>query len=104
MRKPSYMFTNKNHPYKGITSAALGCIDFVCMALVIFFCFKQKGEATARFAAVAMFSFVFSAIGLVMGVMSRMEKDKFYLFPNIGIVTNFFVIAFIIFMLIMGVS
>ena len=103
-RKSSYMFTNKSQSPKGIVSAALGCIDILFMVLVILFCFKAKGNATPRYAVVSMLALVFSSIGFVMGVMSRMEKDRFYLFPNIGIITNFLVVAFTIFMLILGVS
>jgi len=104
MRKSSYMFTNKSHPAKGIVSALLGGLDMVCMVLVIVFSFQAKGNATVRFGVVTFLALVFSAIGFVMGVMSRMEKDKFYLFPTIGIITNLFVIAFIIFILIIGAS
>lgn len=104
MRKPSYMFTNKSHPQKGIVSTILGCVDLISLVFVIFLCFKAKGEATVRYAVVTMFAFLFSCIGFVVGVMSRLEKDKYYLFPNIGIITNFIVVAFIIFMLILGVS
>lgn len=104
MKKPSYMFTNKNHPIKGIVSSVLGCMDIIFMILVILFCFRAKGSATPRFAVVSILALVFSGVGFVIGVMSRTEKDRFYLFPNIGIITNFLVVAFIIFMLIVGVS
>lgn len=104
MKRQGYMFTNKSHPQKGIVSTILGGLDLICLFLVILLCFEQKGEASARFAVVAMFSFLFSCIGLVLGVMSRVEKDRYYLFPNIGIIANFMVLAFTIFMLILGVS
>ena len=103
-KKSSYMFTNKSQSPKGIISAVLGCMDILFLVLVILFCFKAKGNATPRFAVVSMLALIFSGVGLVMGVMSRMEKERFYLFPNIGIITNFLVVAFTIFMLILGVS
>lgn len=104
MKKSSYMFTNKTQSPKGIVSCILGCMDILFLVLVILFCFRAKGDATPRFAVVSMLALVFSGIGFVMGVMSRTEKDRFYLFPNIGIITNFLVVAFTIFMLILGVS
>lgn len=104
MRKPGYMFTNKSHPLKGIVSTLLGCMDLIFIMFVIFLCFRAKGAASPRFGVVSMFALLFSGVGFVIGVMSRMEKDRFYLFPNIGIATNFLVVAFIIFMLILGVS
>ncbi|MBR1692790.1 MAG: hypothetical protein IJ711_08460 [Lachnospiraceae bacterium] len=104
MRKSSYMFTNKRHPAKGIVSTLLGCLDIACLVLVVVLSFQAKGNATVRAAVVTMFALLFSAVGFVMGVMSRMEKDRFYLFSNIGIATNFVVIAFIIFMLVAGAA
>lgn len=104
MRKTGYMFTNKRHSGKGMASAFLGCLDLVYLFLVILFCFQAKGNASARDAAVTMFALVFSLIGFVIGILSRIEKDRFYLFPDIGIATNFIVIVLIVYMLVLGVS
>ncbi|MBO6015478.1 MAG: hypothetical protein J6P60_02690 [Lachnospiraceae bacterium] len=104
MRKSSYMFTNKNHPPRGIVSSVLGCMDLVSLILVTLLSFQAKGNATARHAAVTMLALLFSVIGLVFGVLARMEKDKFYLFPNIGIAINLLVIACVTGMLVLGAS
>ena len=42
--------------------------------------------------------------GEVLGIMSRVEKDRFYFFPNIGLIFNTFVIAFVGFILYLGVN
>lgn len=102
MRKAGYMFTNKRHSEKGIASALLGCLDLACTLLVVLFCFRAKGIATTRYGVVTMFALLFSVVGLVFGIMARIEKDRFYLFPDIGIATNFLVIVFIIYMLVLG--
>lgn len=103
MKKPSYMFTNKSQPIRGIISTLLGVIDIVSLGISIWLTFKAKGNASARFGAVALFALLFSIAGLVLGILSRMEKDKFYLFPNLGIILNILVIAFVGFILFAGV-
>ena len=37
---------------------------------------------------VALLCLIFSAVGLVFGIMAKLEEDKFYLFAWIGIVLN----------------
>lgn len=103
MKRPSYMFTNKSQPQRGIISALLGVIDIVSLGLSVWLTFKAKGNASARFGAVALFALLFSIAGLVLGILSRMEKDKFYLFPNIGIILNALVIICVGLILFSGV-
>lgn len=103
MRKPGYMFTNKSHPQRGILSTLLGVIDIGSLGLAIWLCFQNRGASNARLGTVALFALLFSIGGFVLGILSRLEKDKFYIFPTMGIVLNFLVIAFTIFIIFAGV-
>lgn len=103
MRKPSYMFTNKSHPMRGVISTLLGTIDVCSLGLAVWLCFDNRGVSNARLGTAALFALLFSITGFVLGILSRLEKDKFYIFPNTGIILNFTVIAFTIFILFAGV-
>lgn len=103
MRRPGYMFTNKSHPLRGIISTLLGAIDVCSMGLAVWLSFENKGASNARLGTAALFALLFSVVGLVLGILSRMEKDKFYILPNTGILLNVSVIVFTIFILFAGV-
>ncbi len=98
------MFTDNRHPEKGVMSAILGCISVTALIAAVVFTYNDGGQAQLRYAAAAMVAAIFSVAGLVLGIMSRMEKDIFKLFPNLGIVLNTLSIAFIIFILVLGLS
>ena len=87
-RRKSYMFTNKNHPERGIMSTVLGILSDTAIGLAVFSSFEMKGKSNARLATVILLSMLFGIAGLVLGILSRLEKDKFYLFPNLGILLN----------------
>ena len=98
------MFTDNRHPEKGVMSAILGCISVTALVVSVAFTYRDGGQAQIRYAAAALVAAIFSVAGLVLGIMSRMEKDIFKLFPNLGIVLNTLSIAFVIFILVLGLS
>ncbi len=104
MRKKGYMFTNKSHSERGKFSAALGAISFISMCLVIYISYRQRGAMNPKLGAATVFALLFSLAGEVTGILSRMEKDRFYLFPNIGIILNTIVILLVGFLFYLGVS
>lgn len=104
MRKKNYMFTNKSHSDNGKLSAALGAVSFLSLCLIVYISFRQDGALNPKLGAAAVFALLFSLIGEVFGIMARMEKDRFYLFPNLGIIFNTIVIISVGFLLYLGVS
>ena len=98
------MFTDNRHPEKGVMSAILGIISVGALIAAVVFTYNDGGQAQMRYAAAALVAAIFSVVGLVLGIMSRMEKDIFKLFPNLGIVLNSLSIAFVIFILVLGLS
>ncbi len=104
MGRKNYMFTNKSHSDIGKMSAALGLISAVSMCLVIYISYRQDGSMDPKLGAAAFFALLFSLGGEVLGIMSRLEKDRFYFFPNLGIILNTLVIVLIGFLLYLGVS
>lgn len=92
-RKAGYKFTNKSHPVKAIMSAILGIISVASICLAVFLTFQQKGVAEFRYGTVAFLTTILAFVGIGLGVASKMEKDKFYLFSYIGIAFNITALA-----------
>ena len=97
------MFTDNRHPEKGIMSTVLGVLSVTALALSVYFSYVNGGQAIMRYAAAAFVAAIFSVVGLVIGIMSRFEKDIFKLFPNIGIILNAIAVAFVVFLVVLGV-
>ena len=101
-RKP-YKFTIKQISPWSVMSTILGGISFIAMVLAIVFTFHNMGVAKQGYGMTSVLSLIFSLSGLVLGIKTRLEKDMYYIFANIGIVLNMFMVAFIIYVLVLGV-
>ena len=69
-------------------SVNLALIGIVTLFFSIYFSFRNGGEGNARYAAALFLSFLMALAGLILAVISRTEPDRYYLFPNRGIVLN----------------
>jgi len=103
MLKKNYMFTNKSHPERGIMSTILGILSDGAIGLAVFSSFRTGGAASARLACTVILALVFGLVGLVLGIMSRIEKDRFYFFPNVGILCNSIAVIVVAYILYVGV-
>ena len=101
-RRGRYIFTDNRHPKKGIFSSALGMIAAVTVYIAVKRTFEAGGQAQANDAAAVILALIYCACGLVLGIMSRVEKDIFKLFPNLGILLNWLVLICIIGILYLG--
>lgn len=99
-----YMFTDNRHPERGIMSTVLGVLSVAAMSTAIFFTYREGGQAQMRYAAAVFVAAIFSVAGLILGIMSSFEKDIFRLFPNLGIILNGLSVAFMIFLLVLGLA
>jgi len=97
-----YMFTDNRHPEKGIMSAVLGATSVGALIAAVWFTYRDGGQAQVKYAAAALVAAVFSVVGLILGIMSRFERDIFKLFPNTGIALNLISIIFVICILVLG--
>jgi len=87
------MFTNKEHTLKGIMATILGVISLLSIAYIIFDSYRHAGEVPLQYGAVAFLVMIFAFVGIVLGVISKSERDKFYFFSYLGIVLNVLVLA-----------
>ena len=97
-----YIFTNKRYSEKSIMSAILGVISLGALIAAVYHTFLAGGEAMVGYGVTALLATIFSIIGMVLGILSKLEKDKFYLFSYIGIVTNALAIISIIYIIYVG--
>ena len=102
LKKSGYIFTNKSHPEKAVMSSVLGLLSLIAIFAAIYFSFQNDGETAYQYGTVGLLSFLFSVTGMVLGVLSKFEKDKFYIFSYLGMVLNFLALAAISFILYAG--
>lgn len=102
-RRSGYIFTAKKHPEKGIMSAILGVISVASIVTAVYLTYRNGGNAKPQYAVVLFLVMLFALTGLVLGILSRMEKDKYYLFPHLGIGLNFASLAMISMILYAGI-
>lgn len=103
VRKKNYIFTNKEHPTKGIMSTILGALSAASIALALYLTFQNGGSALPRYGAAALLSALFALAGLTLGIVSKFEPDRYYFFSYLGIAINSLVLAETGFLLFAGV-
>lgn len=87
-KKSSYMFTNKQHSQKGIMATILGVISLATLAYAVVTSYLRAGDIPRQYGAAAMLVMIFSFVGIILGVISKTERDRFYLFSYLGIALN----------------
>lgn len=92
-KKNSYIFTNKEHSQKGIMSTILGIISLATLAYAVIMSYQQAGDIPRQYGAAAMLVMFFAFAGIILGVLSKAERDKYYLFTYLGIGLNVLVLA-----------
>ena len=89
------MFTSKQHTQKGIMSTILGIISLGTLAYAVVMSYLKAGDIPRQYGAAAMLVMIFAFIGIILGVVSKTERDKFYFFTYLGIVLNVLALAVI---------
>lgn len=95
MAKKNYIFTNKEHPRKAIMSTILGVLSSASLILAAYLSYMDKGAENMRYGSACFLAMIFAFVGVVLGVLGRMEKDKFYLFCYAGIALNLLAIGLV---------
>lgn len=98
-----YIFTDKKESKRGIMSTVLGTIALISLFLAIYGTFENQGQPLTKYAVAVFFALLFALTGFVLGVLSKMEQDCFYLFSWTGIVLNLLAVIGIGFILYAGV-
>ena len=93
----------RKHPEKGIMSTILGTLSILSVGAAVYLAYRNGGDALPQYGAAVFLVTLFSIAGLVLGILSRIEKDNYYLFPHLGIGLNVLCLAMISFILYAGI-
>ena len=102
MARRGYIFTDKKESKQGILSSVLGTLSLASLIAAVYLTFQNQGVAPVKYGVVGLLCLIFSGTGLTLGILARMEEDKFYLFAWVGIVLNLLTLAGISFILYAG--
>lgn len=83
-----YKFTNKNNTKGGIIATILASVSLIMLIAGIVVSFMNEGNAGLIVGAFGIGAFIFTTVGLIIGLRSFYEKDKFYIFSWIGTISN----------------
>lgn len=87
-KRPGYIFTNKSHSDKAIMSTILGIISTLSLIAIIYLTYVQEGVAPISYGLTGLFIMLFSLIGLILAIVTMIEKDIYKLFPSLGLCFN----------------
>ena len=93
--KKGYIFTNKEHPKKSIMSTILGILSTGSLILAVYLSYMDKGAENMRYGSACLLALLFAFVGVTLGILGRMERDKFYLFSYVGIALNLVAIGLV---------
>lgn len=83
-------------------STILGTISIAAIAIVIVLSFHADGVAKRQYGTTVLLALIFSLTGIVLGVLSKLEKDMFYFFSYLGIILNLLAVCAVSFILYAG--
>lgn len=84
-------------------STILGTISIGTLIFVTYFSYRREGIIPERYAVTVLLVTIFSIIGLALGIMGITEKNRFRLFPGIGLVLNVLAIGLVSLIIFAGV-
>ena len=88
MFKKSYMFTNRNHPLKGIMATILGILSIVTLITTVYLSYRQGGVSSLRYGTAALLAVLFMITGIGLSAYCLVERDNFKFFPVLGLLLN----------------
>ncbi len=83
-----YKFSNKCHSGKGMLSLGFGAASLIILLGLIHWASKKQGNGSIYLGTIGLVSLVFSVIGLVIGLISFFEPNRYKLFCKIGSIFN----------------
>lgn len=100
--KKNYIFTNKTFSLKAIMSVILGVIGIASILVAVALTYSRGGNATLEYGGVVLLCLIYGFVGLILGIVSKKEPDKYYFWSYLGMVFNVIVIGMVSFILYAG--
>lgn len=88
LKSKGFIFTNKEHTQKGIMSTILGILAGATLGIAVYQSYTNGGGPSDKYGAAAFLAILFMTAGMVLGIWSSTEKEKFRLFTVLGIIVN----------------
>lgn len=89
-------FSDRHLSVGGVISIFMGSLAILCVIIAIIVSFVNKGNGPMVVGALGVAAFLFDVGGLVIGLLSFKESDKYY---NVSIVGSMMCGIFFVFML-----
>lgn len=86
--KHKYKFTNKKNTVGGKFSTLFGSVSAVLIIYAIYISFQARGNAGDIVGILGTSSFICSTAGIIVGLSSFKEEDRFYYFSWFGTVVS----------------
>lgn len=103
MSKHKYKFTNKKHSIGGVVSTFMALVAIVLIVISIMISFRAAGYGGEIVGTLALMAFVFSLFGLVTGLLSYREFDRYYTFSLIGSLLNGIITIALFMLIVVGI-
>ena len=99
MAKHRYKFSTRKHSVGGVVSTIMfvGAVALLVWAISVSFQAKGKGDTVVG--EIALTSFAVAIVGMIIGLLSYKESDRYYTFSFIGALMNgiFSIVMFMLF-------
>ena len=102
MPKRGYIFTKKDNAKKGIMATILGVISLATLIYLAYFSFVQKGQIPEQHAAAMLVTALLSLTAFILAAVGLFEKEKYRLFPILGLILNAAALAAMGFIIYLG--
>lgn len=79
-----YKFSDKSQTFGGTLSALMGVGSLVCLLYGIYVSFSADGNGGIVVGTLGILAFILSLTGMILGLMSFREQDKFYALSKVG--------------------
>lgn len=79
-----YKFSDKSQTLGGTLSTLMGAGSLICLLYGIYVSFTADGNGGSIVGALGIMAFILSLTGMVFGLMSFKEQDKFYMLSKVG--------------------
>ncbi|MCI9338299.1 MAG: hypothetical protein HFH93_12325 [Lachnospiraceae bacterium] len=87
-KRKGFIFTDKKHSNRAVMAAILGVISLGSLGAMVFLSYRNGGKVGAGFGAGALLAALYSTVGLILGLLTVQEKERYRLFPILGIILN----------------
>ncbi|MGN0317456.1 MAG: DUF6142 family protein [Lachnospira sp.] len=79
-----YKFSDKSQTLGGVISTVMGLLALASLVYGVYIAFKAEGMAGLKVGSLGLLSLMLSVIGVVIGLLSFREPDKFYTLSKVG--------------------